>query len=577
MKVTSNINAELKQNTEILADGRQIEVIRLENIPENTTDAVVTAQWNFPIQDIAGRWHPTCRFDRTVKADWSYGERSMSSVSAPVITFFSTDGKNRGTVAVSEALKEVRMNLGVHEEDGTMKCKIDIYLGATDEKEYEVRILQDFRDVRYEQSIREVGAWWENDCGMKSAHVPEDAKDPMYSFWYSYHQEFTDTEVEEECRRAKEMGFKTVIVDDGWQTDDTNRGYGFCGDWEVTEKKIKNMKEHVDNVHKLGMKYLLWFSVPYVGMYSKMWNLFHDKLITVDEEQKAGVLDIRYPEVRTYLKNIYVKAVEEWGLDGLKLDFIDEFYERANTPKANADMDCVCLQIALDKLLSETMEALKAVKEDILIEFRQRYIGPAIKKYGNMLRVVDCPESGLANRVGSVDLRLLSGETAVHSDPIVWHYGEKPEVAALQIVDSLFSTMQFSVRLDKMDDRQKAMVQNYMAFMREHKALLQDAPIEAKEPQNLYPEVRVKDDTTEIVALYSTDRVAELDSQKACTIIVNGTKSDRIYVKTDEEAEVKVVQIDCYGEIVKEEERILKGIESFSCTTAGRIEIKKEK
>ena len=103
------------------------------------------------------------------------------------------------------------------------------------------------------------------------------------------------------------------------------------------------MKQHVENVHKLGMKYLLWFSVHMLVCIQKMWELFHDKLIAVDEEQHTGILDIRYPKVRAYLKNIYVKAVREWGLDGLKLDFIDEFYERKDTPKANADMDCVCL------------------------------------------------------------------------------------------------------------------------------------------------------------------------------------------------------------------------------------------
>lgn len=48
----------------------------------------------------------------------------------------------------------------------------------------------------------------------------------------------------------------------------------------------------------------------------------------------------------------------EWGLDGLKLDFIDEFYERIDTPKPNDAMDYVCLQVVLDKLLNETMEEL---------------------------------------------------------------------------------------------------------------------------------------------------------------------------------------------------------------------------
>ena len=572
MEVRCNVEGDLQLQTLALPDGRQVSEIRLEHIPENVKDAVITVEWNFPILDIAGRWHPTCRFDRSLKADWNYGEKSMSAVSAPIITFFSEDGKNRGTFAVSEALKEVRMNLGVHEEDGTMKCVIDISTGALEKDNYTVCILSDYRDVAYEQSIREVALWWEKDCKMTSAYVPEDAKDPMYSFWYSYHQIFTDEEVEKECRRAAELGFKTVIVDDGWQTDDENRGYAFCGDWKPATKKIRDMKAHVAKVHDMGMKYLLWYSVPYVGIYSEMWKKFHDKVITVDKEQKAGVLDIRYPEVRNYLKNIYITAVKEWGLDGLKLDFIDEFHERKETPEPNEDMDCVCLQVALDKLLGETMEELKRLNKEILIEFRQRYVGPAIRKYGNMLRVGDCPESGISNRVGSVDLRLLSGQTAVHSDPIVWHCNEKPEIAALQIVDSLFTTMQFSVRLDQMSEDQKLMVRNYMAFMRTYRDLLQDGVIEAKEPHNLYPEVRVKDEDTEIVVVYSAGRVIKVNPQKKKTILINGTKSEELYVQL-EKCGAEISQIDCYGNLVKTEKRDFSCIRNLSCTVAGRIEI----
>ena len=131
------------------------------------------------------------------------------------------------------------MSLGVHEEDGTMNCMVVVSLGALDSDCYELSLLCDDRNVRYEQAIREVGLWWEKDCGLHPASVPESARKPMYSFWYSYHQQFTDEEIEAECKRAKELGFGTVIVDDGWQTDDTNRGYGFCGDWKLQREKSR--------------------------------------------------------------------------------------------------------------------------------------------------------------------------------------------------------------------------------------------------------------------------------------------------------------------------------------------------
>ncbi len=578
MNIRCNMSSSIEHTCKERSEGRCEELIQIHNIPKQTEeDVMIIAAWEFPVLDIVGRWHPICYFDRSIRADWCFGERSMSSISAPVMTFFNENGENKGTFAVSEALKEVRMRIGVHEENGTMKCEVHVNLGKYDKEEYAFKIMIDFRNVPYEKSIAEVGKWWEQECGFTPADVPEDAKNPMYSFWYSYHQDFSEQEVEAECRRAKEMGFRSVILDDGWQTDDTNRGYGYCGDWEVAEKKIKDMKKHVQVVHDMGMKYLIWYSVPYVGMYSEVWERFKDKLIWVDQIQKAGVLDIRYQEVREYLSNIYVDAVKKWDLDGLKLDFIDEFYERSTTLLANEAMDCSCLQEALNKLLEETMKKLKHIKPDILIEFRQRYIGPAIRQYGNMLRVCDCPNSGLSNRVGVVDLRLLSGNTAVHSDPVMWHRDEKPEIATLQMIACLFATLQFSVRLDTLSEGQKQMVQNYLTFMKEHKGLLQETPIEAKEPQNLYPEVRVRNEETEIIALYSGNRVVMLGDGQEESIIVNGTQVTNIYVESAQEMEAEITIIDCYGKIISKTNRLFHGVQSISGTVGGRIVIKKRR
>lgn len=572
MKVTYSAKANITHRTQQLEDGRSVEVISLTQT-EHAQDAQLVLEWSFPILDIAGRWHPNCRFDRSIKADWSYGEKSMSAVSAPVISFFNEDGENRGTFALSETLKEVRMSLGVHEEDGTMNCMVVVSLGALDSDCYKLSLLCDDRNVRYEQAIREVGLWWEKDCGLRPASVPESAREPMYSFWYSYHQQFTDEEIEAECKRAKELGFGTVIVDDGWQTDDTNRGYGFCGDWKPAAGKIKDMRKHVEKVHQMGLKYLLWLSVPYVGIHSEMWKHFHDKLIGMDWQQNTGILDIRYPEVREYLSKVYADAVKDWDLDGLKLDFIDEFYQRKETPAVNDQMDCACIQQALDKLLAETMERLKKEKQDILIEFRQRYIGPSIRRYGNIFRVCDCPDSGISNRVGIVDLRLLSGNTAVHSDMLMWNKEEKAEVAALQVIDCLFGTMQFSVRLDSMKEEHKRMLKNYMAFMQRHQELLQQAPIIAQEPQNLYPQVCVQNEQTEITALYSRNRVVELGDTEE-SIIVNGSAATAVFVEAKAPLVAQVTVFDCMGTTVCSRQMNLSAVEKIICPIGGRVEIK---
>ena len=74
MKVVSNSKADLNWTSRSLPDGRQIYTISLNQIPEGADDTVITCEWSFPIRDIAGKWHPNCRYDRTVKADWAHGD-----------------------------------------------------------------------------------------------------------------------------------------------------------------------------------------------------------------------------------------------------------------------------------------------------------------------------------------------------------------------------------------------------------------------------------------------------------------------------------------------------------------------
>ena len=128
--------------------------------------------------------------------------------------------------------------------------------------------------------------------------------------------------------------------------------------WEPAADKFPDFSQHVKNVQDMGLKYLMWFSVPYVGKMSRAWELFKDKLLYWNEFQQAGILDIRYPKVREYLKGIYGKAVKEWGIDGLKLDFIDEFYLHPDSPSFSEGMDYADVQEALDVLLTEVMRCV---------------------------------------------------------------------------------------------------------------------------------------------------------------------------------------------------------------------------
>ena len=205
------------------------------------------------------------------------------------------------------------------------------------------------------------------------------------------------------------------------------------------------MKAQVQRVHEMGLKYYLWYSVPFVGIRSKAYKKFKSKFLYHDSD--AGILDPRYPDVREHLIHTYENAVKNWDLDGFKLDFIDKFGQPAlEAPDAPEGKDYISVGQAVDRLMTDIRLRLQALKPNIVIEFRQNYTGPLMRKYGNMFRAADCANDTVANKVRTIDTKLCVGTSTVHSDMLTWHNSDTPEAIALQFINTMFSVPQISVR-----------------------------------------------------------------------------------------------------------------------------------
>lgn len=531
-------------------------------------------RWSQPVIDIQYQWHSYCGANRNFGPNWGCRTISKISAASPLHCFYNDAAQNRLTIALDDCVTLVERHFGVREEDGTLECRVEIPLDATGKTDrYQVTLWIDETDCRYEEAIGAVAAWWEKKY--PPMQVPEAAKLPTYSFWYSFHQQVYAAEVEAECARAAKMGFTTVIVDDGWQTDDNSRGYAYCGDWQNAAAKIPDMRAHVDAVHKMGLKYMLWYSVPFVGCHSEVAKRFEGKTLEYQAGMNAYTLDPRYPEVRQYLIDTYVKALKEWDLDGFKLDFIDSFRMTKDTPAFREGMDYVVLEDAVHVLMVDVKNALCAIKPEILIEFRQSYIGPVMREFGNMFRVSDCPYMTSTNRIGMVDLRLTGGNTAVHSDPLMWNSEDRVENAVCQMQNIIFGTMQLSVRLDRVPEEHIKAIRFWMQFMQQEKDLLQNAPIHAECPQMHYPLVWTEKGDRSIVACYQKNYLVNVNAAMNDVYILNANSGRELLLAFDQKAAWTLTVCDCMGEVVREtqlENDLLMKIDVPEC---GLIRLKK--
>lgn len=540
---------------------------------EEVIPAPLTLSWKIPYLSALGVWKSNSVFDKRQQYDWELEHfRTRISVDAPVISVFGTQDRNLITFACAEVVELVEMNALLREEDNHLYCHLTLFKEAQIPfQTYQTLIRIDLRGIPFFKALNEVAAWWQGMPNLQPAEVPALARLPLYSTWYNFHQHLDPPVLLKELAIARQLGFEWIILDDGWQTHDGNRGYDFTGDWQP--ERIPHMAEFVQQIHALDMKVGLWFSVPFCGKKSQAYQRFAGKFLT-ENHRWAPVFDPRFPEVRQYLVNTYVKAVADWGLDALKLDFIDDFMVYPETTLGMADgRDTASVNEAVDILMTQVIQSVQAVNSEIAIEFRQKYVGPAMKKFGHMFRAFDSPNDPITNRVRITDVKLLSGRTAVHSDPITWHSDESLENAALQFVNALFAVPQLSMELGKLSPAFQKMVRYFTEFWRTHQAILLDGTFTPYHPLNNYPVLSAQQGNTLIAAIY--DQLYLPITPTGHLHLFNG--SDRLGVAVLFQQPVEQLTyeiIDCQGTLISQgQDSRSNGLQWFEVPIAGRLSL----
>lgn len=128
--------------------------------------------------------------------------------------------------------------------------------------------------------------------------LPETAREPFYSTWYSYRHNVFAGELEKEYELAAQYGMVGIILDGGWYADDGKRGCDFRRDGKASKLRFPDRHAHVGNVRKLEIH---GFGVPFIGYSSEACRRSKGKYLNDVKNLYCASLDPRFPEVREYL------------------------------------------------------------------------------------------------------------------------------------------------------------------------------------------------------------------------------------------------------------------------------------
>lgn len=496
--------------------------------PDESTIPEFSVEFLLKRSDLQHHWDPSAeRFP----CSWTAQDSSFST-GLPIRANFDDEEINVATWAVSDALNMIkfatRINM-VDENDHGVKFRAVFFSEpSAPAKRYETKLRLDMRRIFWADAISDSVKWIANVSSRYPTVPPESAYWPLYSSWYVFRSNVTQDAMEREIERAAKLGMKVAILDDGWQRD--------RGAWAINTDKFPDMKGHVERVKKMGVKYMLWFALPHVRKDSPVFEEFKDMLLWEGPDQwNDYIFDPRYPKVRKHIVNRLVELARDYGFDGFKLDFIDQFVMRYPDPPAKNNYkgcDTKSVPEATEKLLKEIRDALDAVRPGMLIEFRQRYIGPVVRQYGNMLRANDCPGDYMANRYRTLALRIISPGSAVHSDMLLWRNDDKASDVKRQIWNVIFSVVQYSAYLKDLPEEHKKAIRDTIKFAEEHRNTLLFGRLIPHHPELGYPCVEAESAEKRIVVVYQSEWISKIPDDSKRVILVNATTADSLVIET---------------------------------------------
>jgi alpha-galactosidase len=167
----------------------------------------------------------------------------------------------------------------------------------------------------------------------------------LFNNWEATYFDFNAAKLEKLARHAKQAGMELFVLDSGWfgrGADDATS----VGDWTVNLKKLpRGLKELSRKIHRIGLKFGLWFEPESVSPGSDLYRTHPDWCLHVPGRTRSVgrntlVLDLSRPEVCDWIVEAVGKVLTSAQIDYVKWDmnrYLTEVGSIALPPERQAE------------------------------------------------------------------------------------------------------------------------------------------------------------------------------------------------------------------------------------------------
>ncbi len=512
-----------------------------------------SAKVKFPRDKVNQLWNSQTWSNKSHFTLPSY-DRSAASFS--IISGLTLNDRNQVTFTCDDRFNARFVSTSVQEEGDSLNFTLDFFEDnppLTDMQEYEVDLLLDFRNVHFSEAIYQASRWKLADKFEKGVVSADTTKVPVFSTWYPMHRNIPLENLTREVDSLQTFHFKSILVDDGWQAL-VKMKVDTVFDYE--EQSFKTLSSFTEKVGKMGLKYYMWYSLPFTGGNPMIAKKFEGKYVRYKAPRQLYVLDPRYPEIRQHLVSTYARFFGDWQFDGFWFDFLKDFYPLEGvTMEEDLGRDYVDLGLAVDELRKQMSDRLTAVKPTVFMGQDFDAVGPNQNSYQNFLTGFVGVNSTKLVREKMVNNRLLYGEYTPFMEIMAVHARDKCAEVARKFQSVMFGNPYLSFFVTTMPDDTKKTIRFWLNFWQENYDLLMRSDFEPMKVAQQYPVIKVENENHLLYAVYEDYTLSlplTIDKQ---IDIVNSKESQQINLVISQPGIVYHYQVlDHKGDVVTDDQ-----------------------
>jgi alpha-galactosidase len=454
----------------------------------------------FPKEKINQIWNSKTWSNKSFFTIPSY-DRAAADFS--IISGLTINDHNQITVTCKDAYKAKFVSSNIMEDADSIIFSLGFFEDnppLSNLQDYQAEVLVDFRSIHFSKAIYDASSWFLEDEFQKGIATADTTNVPVFSTWYPMHRNIPLENITRELDSLNTFNFKSVLVDDGWQSlvqmkIDTAYSY--------EENSFKTMSLFKQKCSDMGLPLYLWYSIPFIGGNPVVLKKFDGKYIRYRAPRQMYVLDPRYSDVRKYLVSTYANFLSTWHFDGYWFDFLKGFYPKEGAViDQDKGRDFISIGLAVDTLYSDMKARLNAIKPNFFMGQIFSVVGPNLVSYQNFLTGFVGVENTQVVREKMVNNRLLYGKFTPFMEVVAINPRESVEDIARKLQSVLFGNPYLSFYVTTLPEASKQTIRFWLDYWKKNHKVIFEGSFEPMQVSRFYPVIKVESEQKIIYMVY---------------------------------------------------------------------------